>query len=88
MVQKTLEYETRPYPGGWNDDVVLVADDKDPAGDFGDSSDTYAAAHVSDPFTVTRAYCAGTSPHQSDCSAGDTDALHESLTREWDQGAL
>jgi hypothetical protein len=87
MVQKTLEYETRSYPGGWNDDVVLVADDRDAAGDFGNSSDTYAAVHVSDPFTVTRTYCAGTSPDQSDCSAGDTDTLHENLTGEWHQGA-
>jgi hypothetical protein len=88
VVDKIVKYESRTYPGGWNADVLLVADDRDTAGDFGDSSDTYGATHVRDPFTATRLYCAGSSPDFSDCSTQDTDALHESLTSDWNQGAL
>ena len=88
VVTKIVAYETDPRKGEWNADVLLVADDPDSAGDFGNSSDTYAAVHVSDPFTVTRGYCAGASPDWSDCSPAETDSIHENLTSEWDQGAL
>lgn len=88
MVEKIVAYESTPFPGGWNADVLLVADDADSAGDFAASSDTHAAAHVTSPFTVTRHYCAGISPYISDCQAQQVDTLYNGLLAEWNQGAL
>ncbi len=88
MVNKTVQYDTDPSPGGWNADVLLVADDTQDTIDFAASSDTYAAAHVSDPFTVTRFYCQGVSPYINDCSDQETETIHTNLVNDWNQGAL
>jgi len=88
VVDKIVRYEAEPFPGGWNAQVLLVADDADAAGDFGISSDTHAAAHVTAPFTVTRRYCAGSHPSVSDCSSGEADPLHNGLLSDWNGGAL
>jgi len=88
VVGKIVAYETNPFPGGWNADVLLVADDADAAGNFAASSDAHAAAYVTSPFTVTRHYCEGDSPDKSDCPAQGADALHASLLNDWNQGAL
>jgi len=88
VVGKVVAYETAPFPGGWNADVLLVADDADGAGDFAASSEANGAVHVTAPFTVTRRYCSGTSPFFSDCPAAEAQALHDALLADWNQGAL
>ena len=50
VVDKIVRYETDPYPGGWNSDVVFVADDDDEAGDFAADSDQLASAFIQAPF--------------------------------------
>ncbi len=87
IVQKIVDYEARPLPGGWNASVLLVADDPDEAGDFPTISDS-AAAHVTDPFTVTRRYCAGSQPYQSDCPDTEAAAIHSAALNDWNRGAL
>jgi hypothetical protein len=88
VVDKIVAYETDPFPGGWNADALLVADDADAAGDFAASSEAYAAAHVSDPFTTTSYYCSGSSPYLSDCPAQEAETIHTHLASGWQQGAL
>ncbi len=87
VVEKIVSYERDPLPGGWNADVVLVADDADGAGDFAAFSDA-VASYVDAPFHVTRRYCADASPSQSDCAPADRDALHAALLADWRAGAL
>lgn len=88
VVDKIVGYESDPFPGGWNAGVMLVADDPDGAGDFPALAEAYTAPYVSDPFTVTRRYCAGVSSTASDCSFQDTTALHTALMSDWNRGAL
>lgn len=87
MVEKIVRYETAPLPGGWNANVVLVADDQDAAGDFRALSDA-AAAYVTAPFTTTRRYCSGTEPGESDCPDADAEAIRSALPSDWNRGAL
>ncbi|MCJ7551618.1 MAG: C25 family cysteine peptidase [Anaerolineae bacterium] len=56
VVDKIVQYETYPFPGGWNETVTFVADDADEAGDFAAASEVMAATYVTAPFTVQRAY--------------------------------
>ncbi len=88
VVDKIVRYEADPSPGGWNANVFLVADDADWAGDFAASSEAYATAYVTSPFTVTRRYCVGSAFHSSDCPAEETGALHAALLGDWNRGAL
>ncbi len=88
VVGKIIQYEMNPLPGGWNADVLLVADDADPGGDFPADSDNYAANQVTAPFTVTRRYCLGSDPTVSDCSPQDTEMLHTAILSDWNGGAL
>lgn len=88
LVDKIVKYESTPYPGGWNADVLLVADDADGAGDFAAFSEGYTAIHVGDAFTITRRYCAGHSPTVSDCAPAETKAIRSALEDDLDQGAF
>lgn len=88
VVGKILAYETDPFPGGWNADVLLVADDADAAGNFATSSETHAAAHVASPFTVIRRYCTGLLPYADDCPTQERDLLRSALLSNWNQGGL
>ncbi len=88
VVEKVVRYEAHPVPGGWNADVLLVADDADIAGDFAVCSESHAASHVTSPFSTTSHYCAGTSPHVSDCSSQETEELKAASMSHWNQGAL
>ena len=87
VIQKIVDDETRPLPGGWNASVLLVADDPDWAGDFPAISDS-VAAYVTDPFTVTRRYCAGFEPDRSDCPDAEAAAIHSAILNDWNRGAL
>ncbi len=58
VVDKIVRYEADPYPGGWNSDVILVADAPDAAGDFAADSDRLASEFVQAPFTPWRIYYA------------------------------
>ncbi len=51
VVAKIVHYETAPTPGGWNSNIVFVADDADAAGDFAADSAELAAAFIQAPFT-------------------------------------
>ncbi|MGQ9709597.1 MAG: C25 family cysteine peptidase [Anaerolineae bacterium] len=86
VVEKIADYETRPLPGGWNANGILVADDPDSAGDFPALSEA-SASWVTDPFTVTRRYCMGTESTQDDCDA-EAPTLRTALLEDWDRGAL
>ncbi len=87
IVQKIVDYETHPLPGGWNASVLMVADDPDAAGDFPAISES-AAVHVTAPFTVTRRYCAGFRSNQSDCPDAETAAIRSAILNDWNRGAL
>jgi hypothetical protein len=87
IVQKIVDYETRPLPGGWNASVLLVADDPDAAGYFPAISDS-AAAYVTAPFTTTRRYCAGSNSSQSDCPDTEGAAIHSAILNDWNRGTL
>ena len=50
VVDKIVQYETNPYPGGWNQNVTFIADNSDEAGNFSAASEA-AAAGVTSPFT-------------------------------------
>jgi len=88
VVEKIVRYESRPVPGAWNADVLLVADDADVAGDFAHCSQSHAAAHVTPPFGTTTHYCAGASPYFSDCSSRDTAQIGAAVLGRWNEGAL
>ena len=50
VVDKIVRYETDPALGGWNSNVVFVADDADDAGDFAADAAALAAAFIRAPF--------------------------------------
>lgn len=56
VVAKIVQYETQPYPGGWNVAVTLVTDDADGAGDFAAAAETLATTYITAPFTAQRIY--------------------------------
>jgi hypothetical protein len=88
IVTKIVGYETAPYPGDWNANVLLIADDADSSGNFAASSEGHAALYVTPPFTATRRYCAGVSPTLSDCPSGAASGIHTALLDDWARGAL
>lgn len=88
VVDKILTYETDPLPGGWNANVILVADDADAAGNFVNSSDAHAAANVTSTSTVIRRYCTGLLPYADDCPTQERNPLRSALLSNWDQGGL
>lgn len=88
VVDKIVAYESDPFPGPWNADVLLVADDADTAGDFPASVEGNAAVHVGDPFTVTRHYCMGGSLWVDDCPPQEASQLRAALLSDWGQGAF
>ncbi len=87
VVGKILDYETRPLPGGWNANVLLIADDPDGAGDFISLSES-SASWVRSPFRILRRYCAGSAPGLSDCPEAEAAAIRSTLRSDWNQGAL
>ena len=56
VVDKIVQYETNPLPGGWNANVTFVADNADEAGDFAAASEVVATTYITAPFTPQRIY--------------------------------
>ncbi|MGH2592650.1 MAG: C25 family cysteine peptidase [Anaerolineae bacterium] len=56
VVNKIVQYETQPAPGGWNGNVVFAADNPDSAGDFPAQSEIIASTFISAPFRTQRMY--------------------------------
>jgi len=56
VVNKIVQYETQPAPGGWNGNVVFAADNPDSAGNFAAQSEILASTFISTPFTAQRIY--------------------------------
>ena len=56
VVDKIVQYETRPFPGNWDKTVTFVADNADEAGNFAAASEVIATTYVSAPFTAQRIY--------------------------------
>jgi hypothetical protein len=80
VVDKIAQYETNPFPGGWNANVAFVADNADEAGDFAAASEVIAATYVTAPFTPQRIYYTPPTPtiatiQQAVLNAFDTGAL-------------
>jgi hypothetical protein len=86
-VNKIVAYETTPAAGTWNQDVILVADDTDYAGNFPDMSQAHAETYVVPPSVAKPRYCAGGSPSVSDCPFEDTLALKTGMFGDWNDGA-
>jgi hypothetical protein len=81
VVDKIVQYETAPFPGGWNGNVTFVADDADPgAGDFPAQSEIIATTFVTLPFTAQRIYF---TPPTTTITATRQDTLNA-----WNTGAL
>ncbi|MCX6027855.1 MAG: C25 family cysteine peptidase [Chloroflexi bacterium] len=79
VVDKIVRYETDPSPGGWNSNVVFVADAADAGGDFAADSDQLASAFIQAPFTPRPIYYAPP-------ATTVTDTQQAILTR-WNAGA-
>ena len=79
VVAKIVRYETDPYPGGWNSNMVFVADAADPAGDFAADADQLAAAYAQAPFIPRLIYYA---PPTTTVTA-----THQAILTRWNGGA-
>ena len=79
VVDKIVRYETDPYPGGWNSNVVFVADAADAAGDFAADSDQLASAFIQAPFTPRPIYYAPPTTTVTD--------THQAILTRWNAGA-
>jgi hypothetical protein len=63
FVDKIMAYEEGPEPGDWQQQVLAVADDRDPAvGDFAQISDDLLACCLPEPYQAERVYY-GIAPH-------------------------
>ena len=95
VVDKIVQYETAPFPGGWNRNVAFVADDADPAaGDFAAESEIIATTYVTLPFAAQRIYFTPltmtiTATQQATLNAWNTGALLMQFTghSSWQQWA-
>jgi len=58
VVDKIVKYESEPFPGGWNGDILFVADTADSAGDFAADSAQIAADYIQGPFIPRPIYFA------------------------------
>jgi hypothetical protein len=79
VIDKIVRYEAEPYPGGWNANVVLAADDPDTSGDFPADSDDLAATFVSAPYVARPVYF---TPPTTPLTAA-----RQSLLQNWNAGA-
>ncbi len=79
VVNKIVQYETQPSPGGWNGRVTLVADNPDSAGDFHAQSDVLASTFITAPFTAQPIYF--TPPTTT------ITATHQAILDQWNAGA-
>jgi hypothetical protein len=79
VVDKIVRYETAPYPGGWNSNVVFVADNADDAGDFAVDSDQLAAAYIQAPLISHSIYFAPPTTTVTD--------THQAILTRWNTGA-
>ena len=80
VVKKIVQYETNPFPGGWNEQVTFVADNADEAGNFAAASEVLATAYVTSPFTSQRIYF--TPP------ATTITATRQAVLNQWNAGAF
>ncbi len=80
VVDKIVQYEIDPLPGGWNEAVTFVADNADEAGDFAAASEVIATTYVTAPFTPQRIYF--TPP------AAAITATQKAVLNHWNAGAL
>jgi len=56
VVDKIVKYESDPFPGGWNGNLLFVAGAGDEAGDFAADSQALADAFVRPPFVPRPLY--------------------------------
>ncbi len=80
VVDKIVQYETDPFPGGWNQNVTFVADDTDEAGNFAAASEALATAYVTSPFMAQRIYFTPL--------ATTITATQQTVLNSWNAGAL
>ena len=80
VVDKIVQYETNPFPGGWNGNVAFAADNADESGDFAAASEALAVAYVRPPFTAQRIYF--TPP------ATTITTTRQAVLNQWNSGAL
>ena len=76
---KIVRYETDPSPGGWNSNVVFVADDADDAGDFAAAASISAAAFIRTPFSAR--------PISYAPPATTVMETHQAILTRWNAGA-
>ena len=80
VMDKIVQYETRPAPGMWNSNVALVADDPDPgAGNFPADSDLVASTYITAPYTAQKLYYL---PPTTTVTS-----LHDNILFRWNWGA-
>lgn len=56
FVDKILAYENSPLPGDWKLQVLVVADNRDEAGNFDEMSDTLIACCIPAPYQAEKVY--------------------------------
>jgi len=79
VVNKIVQYETRPFPGGWNGHVGFVADNPDSAGNFPVQSEIVAATFITTPFTPQRIYYTPPTPTITEA--------RQAVLNQWNAGA-
>ena len=80
VVDKIVQYETDPFPGGWNQNVTFVADDADEAGNFAAASEALATVYVTSPLIARRVYF--TPPTTT------VTTTRQAVLNDWNAGAL
>ncbi|MBN1138839.1 MAG: hypothetical protein JXM73_19800 [Anaerolineae bacterium] len=65
MVDKIIAYETNPPAGDWANNVLLIADNPDSAGDFYSLSDDIASRFMPDSYAAARVYLGSTCPYEN-----------------------
>lgn len=80
MVNKILNYETKPAAGDWRNRLLFSSDNPDSAGDFYAFSDDIVESHVPEGYDVQRVYLGRTH--------ADADAARAAIAKALGEGAL
>ncbi len=79
VVDKIVGYESDPYPGGWNGNIVFVAGAGDEAGDFAADAQALASAYIRVPFSARPIYFAPPATTVTD--------TRQAILTDWNAGA-
>lgn len=88
VVSKIVQYEANAQPSPWNANVLMVSDDRDPAGDFYALNST-SSGFVASPFRSITLDCPDQDvfpDYKDNCTTTIAQQIHTSLLRLWPTG--